>query len=55
MAYRYNNIVTEYMEEVNIQRNKEGRAIVYVQKCNRFTRRKYYPEKFEELKKGLTK
>jgi hypothetical protein len=40
------------MEEVIVQKNKEGIPIIYVEKCKKFITRmfKYYPEKLKKKK-----
>lgn len=52
MAYRYNNIKIKEMEKINIQKDKEGNSIIFVEKCRKFTTRmfKYYPEKIRNKK-----
>ena len=52
ISYRYNNVRTKYMNKVNIQQNKDGKKVIFVEKCRNFTPRrfKYYPNKKKSFK-----
>ena len=50
MLYRYNNIHKNFMIEIDKMNTKDGKVVIYVQKCSKFKGRKfkYYPNKTEE-------
>ena len=41
MMYRYNNIQTKYMKKVDRLKNRDGNIVIYVEKCSKFTERKF--------------
>lgn len=57
MAYRYSNVRTKNMKKIHVKENKEGRKIIYVEKCNKFIGKKfkYYPERLREKKEEYKK
>lgn len=52
MAYRYNNIKTKDMEKITVKKNKDGKPVIFVEKCQKFTARmfKYYPKEIRDKK-----
>lgn len=38
MEYRYDNIKLKFMQEISIKNNKDGKPVIYVQKCDKFAR-----------------
>ena len=41
ISYRYNNVRQSYMLEIEDKANKDGIIIIYVQKCSKYTGRKF--------------
>lgn len=41
MEYRYDNIKLKFMQEISTKNNKDGKPVIYVQKCDKFVRYKW--------------
>lgn len=45
IEFRYNNIKLKRMEEITIEKNKDGKEIIFVQKCSKFSKRNPFRRK----------
>lgn len=38
MEFRYENIKLKYMKKITVKKNKDNKPIIYVQKCDNFSK-----------------